>query len=326
MSSRKKKEPTCSNCDECGHIGKNCPDRPFVFYSNRKFPDVTRIQSKSIPKKIKDAGADCSLCGLPLNSKDKTVVETACKHYFHNECLARRWGEEYPDIKCPTCNFDYTFDFLGTKRPTVAASKVIDRQMAEMEYADDIESQKRNLTDTEIGRLLKQEDPFNQWDAKEKKFLKTQLKTLTYDKNYHGYYSTDVSIGLYDQARDRIQEWNRGGTEEDHFQPVDKDALEAVSESVFQKSHPELVRNIFGYIKPEDDPNVKEFYDAQLKNDPLPPAKSIKKSSPGAASAAAKSSTKSRKKTPPDDAAAASSKKHPSGLGGAKTRKYSRLL
>jgi hypothetical protein len=209
---------------------------------------------------------------------------------------------------------------LGTVRPTVAASQVLDRQMAEMEYADDIESQKRNLTDTEIGRLLKQEDPFNQWDAKEKKFLKTQLKTLTYDKNYHGYYSTDVSIGLYDQARDRIQEWNRGGTEEDHFQPVDKDALEAVSESVFQKSHPELVRNIFGYIKPEDDPNVKEFYDAQLKNDPLPlpPTKSIKNPSPGAASA------KSRKKTPPNDAA--SSKKHPSGLGGAKTRKCRRLF
>ena len=71
---------------------------------------------------------------------------------------------------------------------------------------------------------------------------------------------------------------------------------------------------------------MKEFYDAQLKNDPLPPAKSIKKSSPGASSASAKSTAKSRKKTPPDDAAAASSKKHPSGLGGAKTRKYSRLL
>lgn len=298
----KKKEPICSNCDECGHIGKNCPDRPFVFYSNRKFPkEVTLIRSKSIPKKI---NADCSLCGQTLNTKDKTVVETACKHYFHNECLAIRWGEEY---KCPTCNFDYTFDFLGIKRPTVAASQVLDRQMAEMKYADDIKSQKRHLTDTEIEQLLRQEDPFNRWDEDEKDFLRAQLKSLTYDKDYSGYYSTDVSIGLYDQARDRIQEWNRGGTEEDHFQPVDKGALAALSESFFQKSHPELVRNIFGYIKPENDPNVKDFYHEQLKNDPPP--------------AAAAAPTRSSKKSNPK-----SSKKPSPGLGGAKTRKHNKRV
>jgi hypothetical protein len=291
----KKKEPICSNCDECGHIGKNCPDRPFVFYSNRKFPKVTLIQSKSIPKKI---NADCSLCGQTLNTKDKTVVETACKHYFHNECLAIRWGEEY---KCPTCNFDYTFDFLGIKRPTVAASQVLDRQMAEMKYADDIESQSRNLTDTEIEQLLRQEDPFNRWDEDEKRFLRAQLKSLTYDMNYHGYYSTDVSIGLYDQARDRIQEWNRGGTEEDHFQPANKQAIAALSEEFFQKGHPELVGEVMSYLKPKDDPHVKEFYDEQLKNEP-PPAKSSKKSN-----------TKS-------------SKKHSPGLGGAKTRKRNKRI
>jgi hypothetical protein len=292
----KKKEPICSNCYECGHIGKNCPDRPFVFYSNRKFPDVTRIKSKSIPKKIKDAHSDCSLCGQPLNSKDKTVVETACKHYFHNECLAIRWKEERPKTNCPTCDFDYTIDMGdGEIEITPNANDVFRRSRAENQYAYDIESQKRNLTYKEIEQILRQEGPF---DDKDKDFLRKQLKTLTYDKDYHGYYTTDVSIGLYDQARDRIQEWKRGGTEEDHFQPADKDALAALSESLFQKTHPELVRNIFGYIKPEDDPNVKEFYDEQLKNPPpTPPAKS----------------NKSRY-------TAKSSKKPPS-FGGAKTKK-----
>jgi hypothetical protein len=291
----KKKEPICSNCYECGHIGKNCPDRPFVFYSNRKFPKVTLIQSKTIPKKINE---DCSLCGQTLNTKDKTVVETACKHYFHNECLAIRWGEERPKANCPTCNFDYTIDMGdGEIKITHNANDVFRRTIAENQYADDVESQKRHLTDTEIEQLLRQEDPYHRWDEDEKDFLRAQLKSLTYDKKYHGYYSTDVSIGLYDQARDRIQEWNRGGTEEDHFQPVDKDALAALSEEFFQKGHPELVGEVMSYLKPKDDPNVKKFYEEQLKNEPPPPAKSSKKSN-----------TKSSKKPSP-------------GLGGAKTRK-----
>jgi len=310
----KKKELICSNCDECGHIGKNCPDRPFVFYSNRKFPKVTLIQSKALPAKLK--AADCILCGLPLNSKDKTVVETACKHYFHNECLVRRWGEEYPNIKCPTCNFDYTFDLLGTTSPTVAASQVFDRKMAEMRYQDDLESQKRHLTDTEIEQLLRQEDPFNRWDEDEKNFLREQLKFLTYDKDYSGYYSNDVSIGLYDQARDRIQEWNRGGTMDDHFQPANKQGMEALSEEFFLKSHPELVGKVMSYFKAENDPNVKKFYEEQLKNDPLPPP-------PGHEQV--QSPHKSRKNAS-SKKSSASSKKPSSGLSGAKTRKRNKSI
>jgi hypothetical protein len=53
------------------------------------------------------------------------------------------------------------------------------------------------------------------------------------------------------------------------------------------------------FLKPKDDPHVKEFYEEQLKNKPR--AKSSKKSS-------------------------ASSKKSSSGLGGAKTRKHNKRL
>jgi hypothetical protein len=185
-----------------------------------------------------------------------------------------------------------------------------------MKYQDDLESQERYLTDEEIKQILKQEEPKEKWNAKEKSFLREQLKFLTYDKTYHGYYSNDVSIGLYDQARDRIQEWNRGGTMDDHFQPANKEGMEALSEEFFQKSQPDLVREVMSYLTPKDDPNVGEFYKEQLKNDALPPPghQQVQRPTP-------KSRKNASSKKP-----SASSKKPSSGLGGAKTRKRNKSI
>lgn len=295
MASVKKKGPKCGNCKECGHTSSKCPERPFVFYSNQKFPKVTLIRSKALPAELKEA--DCTLCKLTFDS-EKTVVKTACGHYFHNDCLARNWEQsmeqEEPSAKCPECEYNYAFDMGFNMGVEIVdnARDIYRRSRAEMRYQDDLESQKRPLTHTEIEQLLTQEDPFNRWNDKEKNFLREQLTYLTYDNKYRGYYTNDVSIGLYDQARDRIQQWNRGGTEEDHFQPANKQAMKALSDKFFKKSHPELVVEVMSYFKPENDPKMKEFYEEQLKN--KPPVRSSKKSS--------------------------------SGLGGAKTRKHNKRV
>jgi hypothetical protein len=196
------------------------------------------------------------------------------------------------------------------------ARDIYRRRRLEMKYQDDLESQERYLTDEEIKQILKQEEPKEKWNAKEKSFLREQLKFLTYDKDYSGYYSNDVSIGLYDQARDRIQEWNRGGTMDDHFQPANKQGMEALSEEFFLKSHPELVGKVMSYFKAENDPNVKKFYEEQLKNDPLPPP-------PGHEQV--QSPHKSRKNAS-SKKSSASSKKPSSGLSGAKTRKRNKSI
>ena len=52
-TSAPKKKPTCTNCQVCGHNSKNCPENPFVFYANHKFPKVTQLLSKQLPQKIK---------------------------------------------------------------------------------------------------------------------------------------------------------------------------------------------------------------------------------------------------------------------------------
>jgi hypothetical protein len=195
------------------------------------------------------------------------------------------------------------------------ARDIYRRRRAEMRYQDDLESQTRHLTDEEIEQILAQEDPYHRLEDIEKSFLREQLKYLTYDKDYSGYYSNDVSIGLYDQARDRIQEWNRGGTMDDHFQPANKQGMEALSEEFFRKSHPELVGEVMSYLKPKDDPHVKEFYEEQLKNDPLPPPGHQQVQLP----------PKSRKNAS-SKKSSASSKKPSSGLSGAKTRKRNKSI
>jgi hypothetical protein len=314
-----KKGPKCSNCEECGHTSSKCPERPFEFYSNREFPKVTLIRSKALPKKLK--AADCILCGLTFDSKDKTVVKTACGHYFHNDCLAINWEQsmkqEEPTAKCPECKYDYAFDMGFDMGIEILhnARDIYRRRRAEMRYQDDLESQTRHLTDEEIEQILAQEDPYHRLEDIEKSFLREQLKYLTYDKDYSGYYSNDVSIGLYDQARDRIQEWNRGGTMDDHFQPANKQGMEALSEEFFRKSHPELVGEVMSYLKPKDDPHVKEFYEEQLKNDPLPPPGHQQVQLP----------PKSRKNAS-SKKSSASSKKPSSGLSGAKTRKRNKSI
>ena len=269
-TSAPKKKPTCTNCQVCGHNSKNCPENPFVFYANHKFPKVTQLLSKQLPQKIKTQKLNCSLCDLPLNS-DKTVVQTSCHHFFHNDCLADSWNEQWAEhgsVTCPTCDQNYTIDYgYGEFDIESNAKAVLNRQIAEMKYQEDVKSQARRLTNEEIELLLKREEPRNKWSEEEKAFLRKQLKFLEYDKKYKGYYTTgNPEIGIYDQAKERLQTFNRPGSINEPFQPANPKAIENVSKYVFQKTHPELVREVFEYLKPNDDPNVVAFYEEQLQN------------------------------------------------------------
>ena len=141
-------------------------------------------------KPTKEQKEECPICLKPMN---KNLIETHCKHTFHEKCLKQQC---YFNPSCPLCRSNISKECkMKPPKLTTQEIKTIVEKFVDV-----------GLTIEQYTEKINQPNFY-----KEQAWLRKQLKNLKYDHDFNTPYTQQYGNTLYHQAEQKVVYYYHNG-------------------------------------------------------------------------------------------------------------------